>query len=231
MTASSPYLLVDSGTIDGIAIAQGEDGRLNLKSQRAFAILAVLAIAPSLPNAEEVKSNKHVAIEKTVDLNAQEANRIYDELAEAMTNGYALSGISLVNEYRSWKRYNTAPYVSAAHGNRYLNNYVNETGKNYGNLKVGERLPAGTILAKDSFTVTVERQAFPAALFIMEKLGSGQSPKTADWRYLVIYPDGSLAGDTTGSNPEAVEYCHACHRAKATRDYTFYVPEPYRVER
>jgi hypothetical protein len=184
---------------------------MNREYRHAGAIVVVLTMAASILNAQEIKNGSHVAIEKMLDVSAQEANRIYAELAEVMIKGYALSGISVVDDYQSWKRYNTAPYVSAAHGNRYLNNYVNETGKGYGSLKVGERLPAGTIIAKDSFTVTVDGQAFPGALFVMEKLGSGQSPKTADWRYLVIYPDGSLVGDTIDSNPESVEYCHACH--------------------
>ena len=45
----------------------------------------------------------------------------------------------------------------------------------------------------------------------------------------MVMPDGSLFGDTMGDRAGAVAYCHVCHEAVADRDYTFYVPEEYRI--
>ena len=120
--------------------------------------------------------------------------------------------------------------MSGTHGQRFVNNYANATARNYGTLGQGEKLPEGSVLAKDSMTITDEDHVFPGALFVMEKLAAGASPGTADWRYLMIIPDGSLFGDTTGDGPERVRYCHACHASAADRDYTFFVPEHYRMQ-
>ncbi len=181
--------------------------------------------------AQQTFGESHIAVENPAELSKDEANAIYDKLKEMMASGYGLSQIALVDGYQSWTRYNSAPYLSATHGQRFVNNYANATGKTYGSLKAGEQLPAGTVLAKDSVTVKDDGKFYPGALFIMEKLNAGTNPDTADWRYMVINPDGSLAGDTTGDGPELVKYCHDCHIGMAEMDYIFYVPDDYRVAR
>jgi len=39
----------------------------------------------------------------------------------------------------------------------------------------------------------------------MEKMPSGFSYVTGDWRYSMIMPDGSLFGETRGANDERVD--------------------------
>ena len=200
------------------------------------ALIACTAFAISLVSvypgqAQQTLGESHIAVQNPAELTKDEANAIYDKLKEMMANGYGISQMALIGNYQSWTRYNSAPYLSATHGQRFVNNYANEVGKAYGSLKAGEKLPKGTVLAKDSITVNDGGKFFPGALFLMEKLAPGASLETADWRYVVINPDGSLAGDTTGDGPELVKYCHDCHVGMAEMDYVFNVPEDYRTAR
>lgn len=191
------------------------------------ALLSIGFAGPAMAQSEV--GNSHLPIENPADLEQQEAQAIYEDLMDRMAQGYAISRLDIIKGYQSWTRYNTAPYISATHGSRFVNNYANETGASYGTMKEGEVLPAGTVLAKDAITITEDGKRLPGAMFVMDKLAAGASPKTADWRYVVVNPDGSLFGDTTGDDPQLVDYCHTCHEQVADRDYTFYVREDYRV--
>jgi hypothetical protein len=175
--------------------------------------------------AQQLEIKSHIKIENPAELKPAEALSIYQGIADELSRGYAASRDIVARTYRNWQLFNAAPYRSATHGNRYVNNYANEA--SYG--KPGAVMPPGTILAKDSFTVTAESAAFGGALFLMEKLVPGASPENGDWRYTMIMPDGSILGDSKGENPDQVKFCHACHAAKADNDYLFFVPKAYRV--
>ena len=188
-----------------------------------------LATGVTVALAQDNAETAHIAVENPADLNHADANAIYDKLKAKLDELYAPADLDLIDGYQSWKRYNSAPYISATHGQRFVNSYANAIGKEYGKLKGEQRYPVGTVFAKDTITVTDTGKNFPGAMFVMEKLAPGTSPDTADWRYVMVIPDGSIFGDTVGDEPELVEYCHACHVAKANRDYVFYVPEAYRL--
>ncbi len=177
-------------------------------------------------DAQQLEIKSHIKIENPAELKPAEALSIYQGIAGELSRGYAASKNIVAKTYRKWRLFNTAPYRSATHGNRYVNNYANED--SYG--MPGAVMPPGTVLAKDSFTVTAESAAFGGALFLMEKLEPGASPENGDWRYTMIMPDGSILGDSTGENPDQVKFCHACHAAKADNDYLFFVPEAYRIK-
>jgi len=179
--------------------------------------------------AQSSGEDAHIAIENPADLSKDEALRIYESLQRRMARGYGAAQLDLLLNYQNWPLFNDAPYISATHGQRFVNSYANRIAHNYGTLKEGEKLPVGSVLAKDSVTVTDEGNIHPGALFVMEKLPEGTSPQTADWRYIMVMPDGSLFGDTMGFRASAVAYCHDCHEAVADRDYTFFVPEEYIV--
>ncbi len=189
-----------------------------------FSITLPLLVAGA--NAQE-EPGAHLAIEDPAILKTDEINAVYDKLKERMAGGYALSKLPEIKNYQSWRLYNSEPYISATHGQRYVNNYANKLVTNYGRLKKDEGYPVGAVFAKDTITVTSERKTYPGAMFVMEKLAPGTNPDTADWRYIMVLPDGSMLGDTTGDEPEAVEYCHDCHIQKSQEDYVFYVPEEY----
>jgi hypothetical protein len=193
------------------------------------AIVLVTGLGTLFAAAQSNAQSAHIAIDDPASLSKDEAQRIYNDLMDRMDKGYASSGLEIISGYQDWPKFNDAPYVSTTHGQRFVNNYANTLALGYGTMKEGEKLPVGSVLAKDSMTVTQEDHIFPGALFVMEKLPAGQSPATADWRYVMILPDGSIFGDTIGDRRKSVAYCHGCHQAVADRDYTFYVPEKYRV--
>ena len=202
----------------------------------AAAVAAAVALYGGGPGAraqtakEEFRAKRHFKIERPANLSPAEALTIYDNLAETMANAYALSREIAALRYRKWRRYNTAPYRSATHGNRYVNNYANARAAGYGRLKPGEQMPPGTIVAKDSFTVSANGDVYGGPFFVMEKLGKGVSPQTGDWRYAMIMPDGSYFGDSTGDGAQRVGFCNGCHKAVADDDYLFFIPAKYRKQ-
>ncbi|WP_170336937.1 cytochrome P460 family protein [Ruegeria arenilitoris] len=196
-----------------------------LRNAAMLLCFAVLMTGAAMANDEDA----HLAIENPADLSKEDAEAYYRSLTKRMERGYAAAQLDILLNYQNWPLFNDAPYISATHGQRYVNSYANRMAHNYGTLQEGEELPMGSVLAKDSMTVTDEGNVHPGALFVMEKLPKGASPATADWRYIMVMPDGSLFGDTMGDRSASVAYCHECHEAVADRDYTFFVPEEYRV--
>lgn len=178
---------------------------------------------------QSLEDQAHLAIENPAELTPDEARENYKSLARRMARGYSAAQLDPIRNYQNWPVFNTAPYISSTHGQRYVNSYANRMASNYGTLKAGEVLPAGSVLAKDSMTVTDEGNIHPGALFVMIKLGQDASPATADWRYIMVMPDGSLFGDTMGNRADAVAYCHECHEQVADRDFTFFVPEAFQL--
>ena len=166
----------------------------------------------------------HITIKDPKQLSAGEADAVYRNIIDELSGMYAISNDPTANSYRNWRRFNTGPYLSATHGNRYVNNYANAKAGDYGHSPLGKRAPVGAIYAKDSFTITKDGKLYGGALFLMEKLAYGVSLKTSDWRYWMILPDGSLLGDTRGQNPGAVKFCHTCHKVVAKKDHLYFVP-------
>jgi hypothetical protein len=67
---------------------------------------------------------------------------------------------SIAQDYQSWEQVNTAPYVSATHGSRYVNNYAGpEAAVAYREFEEIGAMPAGGRLVKDSFTVSPDGRA------------------------------------------------------------------------
>jgi len=195
--------------------------------QRAIAVLAgayLLSLGLTIAWAEEA----HIKIDKPGEVTAAAAESLYQRIAGDARDGYAISRDPVAAAYLDWRRYNTGPYLSATHGNRYVNNYANDVAVTAGYGGRRAVMPPGAVLAKDSFTLTDDGEVFIGALFLMEKLPAGDSPSTADWRYWMILPDGSLLGDSEDDSAADVAFCHDCHKAVARRDFLFFVPKDYR---
>jgi hypothetical protein len=187
---------------------------------------AASARADSIALSETDEPEEHFSIKKAAELGKGEAEIAYVSLRDLMTRAYVASAEPSARRYLDWARVNDAPYRSATHGNRYVNNYANPAATAAGYGRAGAEMPPGAVIAKDSFTATPGGRRFPGALFLMEKLKPEASPKTADWRYVMIMPDGSTFGDS-GSNGGRMAFCHACHAARADDDYLFFVPAEY----
>ncbi len=188
---------------------------------------AVRDAARAQTKREDLVPKRHFKIERPANLSAAEALAIYANIADDMARGYAVSRELAAERFRKWRRYNSAPYRSATHGHRYVNNYANAKASRYGKLKPGEKMPPGALLAKDAFTVSADGDVYGGPLFIMEKLGQGVSPETGGWRYVMIMPDGSYFGDSTGDGAKRVEFCDGCHQISGA-DRLYFIPEKYR---
>ena len=166
-----------------------------------------------------------------VKLSDTESARAYDCLLKELRAAYAKSGDGVAKGYAKWKRYNTVAYVSETHGNRYVNNYANARAKAYIKFNKARSLPAGSVLAKDSFQVKTGGKLAYGPLFLMTKMGRGWSKASGDWKYAMIMPDGTVFGTTKGKGADKVKFCYQCHMAAADNDSMFFLPEKYRVRR
>lgn len=175
------------------------------------------------------KPRRHSRLRNPASLDASDAQEIYDIAIRSMAYGYQRSGHPVADAFVDWPRYNRAPYLSATHGNHYVNNYANEAGKAYGLYEEAGSLPEGAVLAKDSFAVTGARGIVLGPLFIMEKMAEGFNSLTGDWKYTEILPDGTVLGETNGEGAERVEYCIGCHAAVQHQDHLYFIPREYRV--
>lgn len=177
----------------------------------------------------EAEPKRHFRVERPANLNDADALSIYDRVKEEMHAGYMISRDPHAEAFSGWQRYNSFPYRSATHGERFINHYINSKGRDYGNFEDAGAMPEGAVVAKDSFAVTTEGDVFAGPLFLMEKMAEGFNPAGRDWRYSMIMPDGSLFGVTSGVRSEKVEFCITCHRAAGDEaDHLYFIPDNYR---
>ena len=119
-------------------------------------------------------------------------------------------------------------YPSSTHGGRFVNNYGNDVGAAYAKFENSGKMPAGTVLVKDSFGINKKGEVKAGPLFTMIKMDSGFNDKSQDWRYALIFPNGKLMGATGGKNSKKLGFCINCHVAAAETDSMFFMPEEYR---
>ncbi|MCG8508430.1 MAG: cytochrome P460 family protein [Rhodospirillales bacterium] len=157
---------------------------------------------------------------------------MYDCLVDEMIAAYDRAGLSTVAGFENWTNVANAPYQSATHGNRYVNNYVNRNGAyRYSEFEDAGLMPAGTVVAKDSFVVNGDGSVSVGPLFIMEKVGGGFNEASGNWRYTMVMPNGLIAGMTKGTGAANVQFCNECHEAVAEdQDYMFFLPEENRTK-
>lgn len=164
------------------------------------------------------------------DLTDDEAKAAHDCARSAMAAAYAKSGDANARAYNTWTVYSTAPYISATHGNRYVNNFANPAGAEYGKFEQGTRLPVGSVLVKDSFVVNARGEVVFGVLSLMEKMAAGFNNEFSDWRYTMILPTGEVVGTTGGAGSDMVAFCAGCHVAvDETQGSLFFVPRRFRI--
>ena len=163
-----------------------------------------------------------------VELSAAQANAAYACIKGSLKAGYAKSGNQWVTAYQSWTNYAAMPYVSDTHGGRFVNNYANARGSNYGLFENAGPSPEGTVLAKDSFSVKPNGKVGAGPLFLMEKMAAGFNAESHDWRYTLILPNGKILGTTGGKNSAKVGFCIECHAVAEEQDSRFFLDEDYR---
>ena len=216
-------------------------------SSRAMGVLAAVAIAAAAlvgialldgnpasggenPASDAATPKAHFKVVRPADLLPNTAETIYQNIRGDIAAGYALARLPTTRGYISWRRFNKAPYRSATHGARYVNNYANRLGETYGQFEDAGPMPKGAILVKDSFAATADGAYFAGPIFIMEKMAAGFSQASGDWRYTMVMPDGSIFGETRGANAGNVAFCIGCHATRASTDHLYFLPEDYRLK-
>jgi hypothetical protein len=145
------------------------------------------------------------------DLTGAEAQKVYDCMAKSLHDGYMQGNKNWVpaayaKDYRTWTKVSSFPAAPGAHGERFLLTWVNDKGaKEYLRYADNPNIPAGTLIAKESFSVGSDGKASPGPLFLMEKVAAGTSPATGDWFYMLVAPDGNAIG------VDVVAACSTCH--------------------
>ncbi len=157
-----------------------------------------------------------------------EAAAAYDCMRSELQSAYAASGNAIAINYQSFDYYSSAPYVSALHGSRYVMNVANQSGSAYGRYEESGTMRNGSVLGKDSFVVASDGRLSVGPLFLMQKMPAGFNAASADWKYTMVMPDGSIFGETNGANSAAVQFCIDCHEVSGT-DHMFFLPAEFRV--
>ena len=192
----------------------------------ATAGLAILALSAPATAAEDCSVDKAGS-----DLSADEAQAVYECLAEGMAEGYKTGEknwipAEFVEDYRGWKLASTAPAAPGFHSGRFLLTWVNETGYDeYVRFSSEDAsMPVGTVIAKESFEVGDDGKAKVGPLFLMQKVEKDKTPDTNGWYYMMVAPNGS---------PQAVPVMTACNECHANfgeeQDYLGYPVEEVRV--
>jgi hypothetical protein len=117
-------------------------------------------------------------------------------------------------DYASYRRLTDRPFLSAVHGDRWVDVYVNEIGADA--YLSGGPIPVGTVVVKTSWQAAGDQPSqTPGPIFVMEKRARGYAPDHDDWWYAIHWaapPAGSKFKPMywRGASPKA-EYCTDCH--------------------
>ncbi len=165
-----------------------------------------------------------------VELTNAEAAAAYDCVTGQMRAAHARSGNATAASYGGWRRYSKVAYQSSTHGGRYVQNYANATARAYGAFEKAGVMPAGSILAKDSFGVNGKGNVSVGPMFLMEKMAAGFNADSGNWKYTMFTPNGAVFGETNGKNSAGMQFCIECHAAVAEeQDHMMFLPEEYRT--
>lgn len=179
----------------------------------------------------EVPQSIHPAIADPANLEPPRAEEIYQAIRDRLRDAYARSGDPVFLAYQNWKRFTRLPYRSPNHGERFVHHYANDLARKYAEYENAGPLPVGSIVIKDSFTVTRQGQVMTGPLFMMEKMPEGFVSGAGTWRFMMLRPDGSSVGLTGGANDKAVKFCAECHsRAGKQHDYLYFMPDEARLK-
>ena len=158
-------------------------------------------------------------------LTAGEAAAAYDCARADIVAAYSRSGVAEAAEYTEWSNAAAAPYPSATHGERYVNNYYNAAASAYSAYEDAGPMPAGSAIVKDSFSVGADGGVAVGPMFMMIKREAGFDAAALDWEYRMVMPDGSVVG---GAGAAAVRFCADCHNAAAENDALWFLPAEFR---
>jgi len=161
--------------------------------------------------------------ESVWDMSAEDITAFYDCMEASMAEAYAKNDLEAAGAYRDWTVTSTRPAVQGAHSGRLLKTFANDVaaGEYLKFAPEGVEMPAGSVLAKESFGMNDGTGAI-GPLFLMTKLEEGESPDTDDWRYDAVTGSGGTMGISQA-------FCHDCHVQWDAQDNLAYPIEAVRV--
>jgi hypothetical protein len=180
-----------------------------------------LAIAPERIAKPNAPGNPPAPVLTDAELRA-----LTDCVRPKLVAAFAGSESAPARDYGKWRLYSSQPFGSE-HGS-YLEIFANDKAAAFGKFEDAGVLPEGAIIAKHHFSITEAGVIQRGPLLMMEKMNAGFDPDTNDWRFRVVGPDGTIAGETKGRNAAAFAYCVECHKAGRRQDFLMFVPPQYR---
>lgn len=186
---------------------------------------AATLVAGLMMGQAAVAADCPVSVEDPFELDEAAIAEIYACIKDDLAAGYAKEGDAVATAYRGWTVTGTRPAVAGAHGNRLLLTFANEVAaeRYMAFAEETEAMPAGSVLAKESITISAKKKAaVPGPLFIMTKGEPGSAPETGDWVYGGLQPDGKPMKFKQS-------FCHDCHVSWEARDMLAYPLEEVRI--
>lgn len=184
-----------------------------------------LGVAPVSTSAQASECNFPKAPE---DFEQNEVDALYKCIEESLVKKYGKADHEIGANYRSWKLAQKGIGPSfAGHGNRFLQTYVNDIGfDEYVKYRDegGFSMPAGTVIAKESWKVKKDGKPVPGPLLIMTKAKAGEADEFGNWVYSGVSPG-------SGKNFKVSQkFCHDCHGAYEDQDAMGYPDEDVRLK-
>jgi hypothetical protein len=194
---------------------------MNLMTKIAAGSSLVLFASLSPAMAEECTFEK-----KADDFEQADVDRLYGCLSDKMKEGYASKEHEVGSVYRDWKVTATGAAAPGAHGNRFLLTFANDVAYDQYvtyNEDGGFSMPVGSVLAKESFSLSKKQKPRRGPLFIMTKVGAGEADEFDNWVYSALQPSGKTMKIKQS-------FCHDCHVAFEDQDSMGYPDTDVRFE-
>ena len=146
------------------------------------------------------------------DVTYEDAQKVYECISDKLIKGYSKGKKRWIPwkrfaDYRSWKKVSSMPANPGFHTERFLVTYVNDVGAEaYMKYAEDPVIPAGTLIAKESFSITAKGKVRRGPLFLMEKVAAGKSSETMDWYYMMVNQNGAPMA------VNVISACSDCHK-------------------
>jgi hypothetical protein len=136
---------------------------------------------------------EHGATRASTESSAEDV-MIADAARSGMDAENVFGPLDVGADYPSFVRLTDAPFLSLAHGNRWVHVYTNAIGADaYANDR---EIPVGTIIVKASWLDDQGRPSRrPGPIYVMEKRAAGYFPEHGDWYFAMHWsqPTGPAA--------------------------------------
>lgn len=160
------------------------------------------------------------------DFEQADIDQLYRCLEDKLVEGYGAGGHEVGSVYREWKVTATGAAAPGAHGNRFLLSFANDVAYDQYvkyNEDGGFSMPVGSVIAKESFTLSKKNKPRRGPLLIMTKVAAGEADEFDNWLYSGVQPNGKTMKIKQS-------FCHDCHVAFEDQDSLGYPDTDVRFE-